>query len=78
MSRLELEVISQILTEFAFGYKAEELLLIVNSADFHALCAANLIKLEKTLTGEFPYCMNVRVRIAGTKCAPEVVQRVFL
>lgn len=78
MSRLELEVISQILTELAFGYKAEELMLIVNSADFHALCAANLIKFEKTVLGESPYCMNIKVRIAGTKCAPEVVQRVFL
>ena len=77
MSRLVQECVAQILTALTLGYSKDDLLLLLNKADLHAVASQepNFFKAIKTLTGADMF-MEIPIKIMGTKSAPILVRRI--
>lgn len=79
MSRLVQDIVSQILLALTLGHSKDDLLLLLNKADLHAIASQepNFFKATKTLTGADMYFMDIQIKILGTKAAPQIVRRLF-
>lgn len=79
MSRLVQEIVAQVLVAHTLGYSKDELLLLVSKADLHAIASQEpkFFIARKTLTGAEMFFMGIKIKIMGTKSAPELVRRLF-
>ena len=78
MSGLVQECVAQILTALTLGYSKDDLLLLINKADLHAIASQepDFFKAIKTLTGADMFFMEIPIKILGTKSAPILVRRI--
>ena len=79
MSSIVQEVMSQILVSLITS-KKEDLLLLLNEADFHQLAAnePKFMTYEKNLAqAEKRYFMGVQIKLVKSKSAPEVIKRIM-
>lgn len=78
MSRLIQECVAQILTALALGYSKDDLILLLNKADLHAVASQEpkFFIERKTLTGAEMFFMEIPIKIMGTKSAPILVRRI--
>lgn len=78
MSGLIQDIVAQVLVALIFGNKKEDLLLLLNKADLHAVASQEpkLFIARKTLTGADMFFMDIPIKLLGTKSAPLLVRRI--
>ena len=79
MSRLVQEIVAMILSALALQEDREDLVLLVNEADFHQLLAQEpkFVTIKKYPTGGEIYFMGIRLKLLGNKGKPCIYRRII-